>query len=224
MEYCPETLQSKIKKEGRLDPNLAIQYAREILIGLSLCHANGISHGDIKTSNILIDAYGRIKICDFGMSDFSDDPEGLSQHFRGSFPFMAIEIIDKKAYDRFKADIYSFGVTLFYTLTGHYPWKGIHREEIINNIQNGNTLVNLIGIPELESVIDRCISLCPENRPTADELLEMPIFVDRRCIAPTKPKTLINLTAIAHKPKQSSSTLTLTANRIVRPRHRSVKI
>lgn len=221
MEYCPETLQNKVKKEGRLLADVAIQYAKEILMGLNVCHQNGISHGDIKTSNILLDSYGRVKICDFGMSDFSDDPEGLSQHFRGSFPFMDSEIIDKKAYDRFKADIYSFGVTFYYMLTGHYPWRGIHRDEIIYNIVNRHTLLHLIGHPEIEKIIERCISLKPEERPSAQELLNMPIFSQN--ISPiNKPKNYLDIALLSHKSKASSSTLTMAIGKIIRPRRHSV--
>ena len=41
---------------------------RDIIAGLSYLHDIGIIHRDIKLDNILMDAEGSIKICDFGVS------------------------------------------------------------------------------------------------------------------------------------------------------------
>ncbi|XP_078158057.1 mitogen-activated protein kinase kinase kinase 18-like [Carex rostrata] len=52
--------------EGRLDERDIRSHARDILLGLSYLHSNSITHGDIKSQNILIGSDGRAKIADFG--------------------------------------------------------------------------------------------------------------------------------------------------------------
>ena len=45
---------------------------RQILEGLSHCHARGVLHRDIKGSNLLIDDNGLLQIADFGLATFFD--------------------------------------------------------------------------------------------------------------------------------------------------------
>jgi serine/threonine protein kinase len=50
-------------------PLLVIKsYAYQILSGLSYCHSHRIMHRDMKPANLLLNKYGSIKICDFGLA------------------------------------------------------------------------------------------------------------------------------------------------------------
>jgi serine/threonine protein kinase len=44
-----------------------------VVDGLAYCHAKGIAHRDIKLDNLLLDAEGKVKICDFGVSKLLND-------------------------------------------------------------------------------------------------------------------------------------------------------
>lgn len=44
----------------------------DVLVGLKYLHFRGIIHRDLKPDNILFDEYGRVKICDFGISKIYD--------------------------------------------------------------------------------------------------------------------------------------------------------
>jgi serine/threonine protein kinase len=44
-------------------------WACEIVVALSDLHASHIMHGDMKCENLLIDASGHIRVCDFGLSE-----------------------------------------------------------------------------------------------------------------------------------------------------------
>ncbi|KAA0062043.1 hypothetical protein IC582_026121 [Cucumis melo] len=47
-------------------------YMKQLLSGLDHCHSNGVLHRDIKSSNLLIDNNGILKIADFGLAVFFD--------------------------------------------------------------------------------------------------------------------------------------------------------
>ena len=60
-----------------------------------------------------------IKITDFGFS--TNTPKNV-EAYGGTKAYMAPEILERKSYDGFKADIFSFGVLLFITTIGNFPF------------------------------------------------------------------------------------------------------
>ena len=65
-------LYSIIKREGRLTEKQAAQYMRELISAVEYLHSLDppIIHRDIKPENILLDSDGRVKLGDFGWSNF----------------------------------------------------------------------------------------------------------------------------------------------------------
>ena len=59
-----------------------IKFTRQILEGVAYLHANGITHRDIKSKNILLDASQNIKLADFGLSK-EIKPSPSAQHTAG---------------------------------------------------------------------------------------------------------------------------------------------
>lgn len=69
MELCAGgDLLNYVRKRRRLKEPLAKFVFLQIVSGLHYCHLNRILHRDIKLDNILLDAFGHVKICDFGVS------------------------------------------------------------------------------------------------------------------------------------------------------------
>jgi len=101
-------------------------------------HEKGLVHRDIKPSNILLDAGGRPVLADFGLAKGSEDPAlSLTGEALGTPHYMAPE----QAYHTdhgvdHRADIYSFGVTLYEALSGKRPFRGETFLEVVDAIKN----------------------------------------------------------------------------------------
>lgn len=72
MEYCEYDLKSILFSCVKFSI-IQIKYImRQLFRGISVLHENGILHRDLKTSNILLNNRGIVKICDFGLSRLHD--------------------------------------------------------------------------------------------------------------------------------------------------------
>ncbi len=110
---------------------------RHLLEALDFAHSRGYVHRDVKPSNLLI--FGplhrpRVKLTDFGLAKSFAETEGLTSLTRqgdigGSIGFISPEHIRNFSEIREPADIYSAGATLFYLLTGKYPYLGFDPHE-----------------------------------------------------------------------------------------------
>jgi serine/threonine-protein kinase len=101
----------------------SLAYAIEIARGLTVAHARKMVHRDIKPQNVLIDAEGRAKLTDFGISR-QLEKDGLTATGRvlGTTDYVAPEQAMGRGADQ-RSDLYSLGVVLFEMLTGHVPFQ-----------------------------------------------------------------------------------------------------
>jgi eukaryotic-like serine/threonine-protein kinase len=107
-----------------LEPEALVDVTIQILQGLSYLHGMGTIHRDIKPANVMLlwldDASARpmVKLVDFGLSSMDPKRDTLRG---GTRSYMAPEIIrGDKGEER--SDLYSLGVTLYYTLCGVLPF------------------------------------------------------------------------------------------------------
>jgi serine/threonine protein kinase len=100
----------------------AIDYTRQILLGLARLHHAGIIHRDIKPFNILLTDQDVVKICDFGLSKLRGETfKGPSNLNVGSPWYAAPEQEINPDEVDFSADLYSTGVILYRMLAGALP-------------------------------------------------------------------------------------------------------
>ena len=118
-----ETLKQRINRDGALDPQEAIAYAIEVARGLSVAHARRLVHRDIKPQNVLIDAEGRAKLTDFGISrQLEQDGMTATGRVLGTTDYVAPEQAMGHPVDQ-RSDVYSLGVVLYEMLVGQVPFQ-----------------------------------------------------------------------------------------------------
>lgn len=108
------------KKVGEAE---AAYIFKQIVEAIGYCHRHGIYHRDIKTENVLIDKYKKIRLIDFGFSVKSSPTTKLSL-FCGTPNYMSPEIILKREYLGGPSDTWALGVLLFVLTAGYFPFKG----------------------------------------------------------------------------------------------------
>ena len=117
-----ETLKQRINRVGALDPQEALAYAIEIARGLTVAHNRNMVHRDIKPQNVLIDAEGRAKLTDFGISrQLEQDGMTATGRVLGTTDYVAPEQAMGHPVDQ-RSDVYSLGVVLYEMLVGQVPF------------------------------------------------------------------------------------------------------
>ena len=125
MELTPgETLQSLVERSGPLPPREATGKILDVIEGLTEAHQVGIIHRDVKPSNCFLEADGRVKIGDFGLSKSLGGNAQLTRTgaFLGTPLYASPEQIRCDPIDA-RTDVYSTAATLYFLLTGRPPFQ-----------------------------------------------------------------------------------------------------
>jgi eukaryotic-like serine/threonine-protein kinase len=161
--------------KGPLPLEKAVEYARQILDALDAAHKKGITHRDLKPTNILVTKAG-IKILDFGLAKFAQTKEALANNetatqtltqtgaIVGTLRYMAPEQLQGKVVDT-RADIFSFGCVLYEMLTGKRAFEGANATSLIAGIlERPAPSVAEVAPPALDWALQRCLAKDPEER------------------------------------------------------------
>lgn len=102
-------------------------FMNQILKSAEYLQSQNVAHLDLKLENILVDKEMNIKLTDFGFSSYQG--KRLLECYGGTMSYMAPEIIELKAFDGHKADVFSLGVILFITVTGFFPFQSAKKDD-----------------------------------------------------------------------------------------------
>jgi len=122
---------------GPVPQSRAVKIIVQVLDAVGHMHAKNMIHRDVKPSNIMITSDDTVKLIDFGIAKHLRKNQALITQGGaklGTTIFMSPQQVKGKVLDR-RTDIYSIGATLFYVLTGQYPYdKNLSEYEIYNKI------------------------------------------------------------------------------------------
>ena len=178
------------RARGRRIPDLqSRKWMRHVTSGLRFLHFHLIAHRDMKVENILIDFKDNALISDFGfVKTFDNNNKNssksikkeasqitvLSETYCGSIQYASPEILANQPYNPFPADIWSFGVLIYATLSGKIIFEGSVREQIMVEqtrvhelINNTNELTNLA-----KDILHKMMLMSPKDRSTIDQVAD----------------------------------------------------
>jgi len=156
---------------------------KQILKAIKHSHDSSIVHRDIKLENILMDTTtGRVTVIDFGLCDVVLRGQE-SQKFCGSLDYVAPEVVSKRHYDGFKADVYSLGIVLYTLLFAEFPFVSKDRLTAIKHrmpqppIAFAEQKMKRFKISsDAKDLITRMLRPDPALRPSIEEVQDHPFL------------------------------------------------
>ncbi len=174
-----ETLESYLRRQGRLSEARALPLIRQMSDALVAAHAAGVIHRDFKPSNVMLvpreDGDGvRVVVSDFGLARStrhtatSTTPLTGELKVVGTADYMAPEQLRGDEVSP-ASDVYALGVAIFEMVTGGRPYSATNALTLITKRATEPPASPLDHHPGLDprwaEVILLCLEQDPENRP-----------------------------------------------------------
>ena len=175
-------LYTLLRKSTRFDQKTTAQFLRETISAVKYLHEHHVIHRDIKPENILLDNNYRVKLSDFGWSNFCEENEKRNT-FCGTPEYLSPEMVKKIPHD-YRVDIWSLGVLLFECLAGYPPFTGQSEEELFKNIRQLKIHWPIDFPPLAKNLVIKILKLNPNERPSLDEILKHSWFTHNPPLRP----------------------------------------
>ena len=188
----------RIIEMGRFSEKDAVFFVRQIADGVQYLHSMGCIHRDLKPENILMVGgdpdtaqYMQLKLIDFGLSAMRDQFETKAdfdknlQIYMGTDEYLAPEVYQTaskqtKGHYTGKIDVWAIGCIHYIMMCGQFPFT---RDEcdpnhLLKQICSGCYEESPLRSVSLESkeLIRKCLTVDPDKRATAFELLDLALF------------------------------------------------
>ena len=169
MEYVRGVdLKSAVEQRGAINQRKVAQIGSQVCSALSVAHAAGIIHRDIKSQNIMIQTNGDAKVMDFGIAHAVGSAHMTQTgSVLGTAHYVSPEQAQGKELTP-ASDIYSLGVVLYEAATGRLPFEGTEAVSVALRQVNEQPIPPREINPDIdaafESIILKAMDKRPENR------------------------------------------------------------
>ncbi|KAL8534868.1 hypothetical protein ACS0TY_010769 [Phlomoides rotata] len=161
-----------------------LKIAEDLAAGLLHIHQNpGLTHGNLKSTNVLLGSDFESCITDYGLTPFRN-PDSPEESGASSLFYRAPECRDPRKPLTQQADVYSYGVLLLELLTGKTPFQDLvqeHGSDIpkwVRSVREEETTesdneASEAKLSALLNIAMACVCVAAENRPVMREVLRM---------------------------------------------------
>jgi len=180
--YAQGDLMDLLLEVERFQEPVARRVAVQMADAVNFCHAFNIAHRDIKGENVFY--RGDVKennlhivLGDFGAATYFEKWSDVFSEKIGSSCYVAPELL-KGYYYPSKADVWSFGATIFALMSGHPPFHGPYRdlttERVLTIKLELPIAITKFSSKAAQNFIMTCMTRYAWKRPMMEELIKHP--------------------------------------------------
>lgn len=173
-----DSLARRLTSTGPLPAAQVARIAAQAAAGLAAAHQQGIVHRDIKPANLLLDTDGSLKIGDFGIARFVDDP-AAALTTTGQIVGTSLYLAPERALGQPASpacDVYALGCVLYQLLTGRPPFQADTAVAILHqHLDSFPVPPRQLGTelpPAFENYLLGLLAKQPEDRPSTQEVAD----------------------------------------------------
>ncbi len=178
MEYLENGSLAQKLDQGKIPVDDAVRITRAMAQALVHAHGSGVLHCDLKPANVLFDASGDARLCDFGQSRLSTERTPSL----GTLFYMAPEQAVLDGVPDARWDVYALGALLYQMLTGAAPRRSENSEQTLRRATSTEERLaayrrllqespppsahrSVSGVDQrLAEIVDRCLERDPHLR------------------------------------------------------------
>ncbi|CAI8783187.1 PPM family protein phosphatase [Pseudomonas sp. IT-196MI5] len=190
-EYSGSTLAELHERVATLPLAQWLDLAERLLRAVGILHRRQILHRDIKPENLLLGDDGELRLLDFGLAYCPGLSEDQACALPGTPSYIAPEAFRGDPPTP-QQDLYAVGVTLYYLLTGHYPYGEIEAFQRPRFSVPVSASRYRPDLPEwIAQSLERAVAAAPDQRfETAEEWLLLLEQGERRNLS-VRPRPLL---------------------------------
>ena len=174
MDFCAKgELFNYIVEKQHLSEAKSAFFYYQLINGIEYIHSKGVCHRDLKPENLLLTEKNKLKIIDFGLSNYFKG--NLLETPCGSPCYASPEMVMGNKYNGFCIDIWSSGIILYAMLCGYLPFEEMENDEynevLFRNIVECNVdYPNEFITPVAKDLLCRILVKDPKKRITIEEI------------------------------------------------------
>lgn len=164
-----------LSAQESVHPEQVARIAGDAAAGLAAAHRQGVVHRDIKPGNLMLDAEGSVKIGDFGIAQFVDDPS-TALTTAGQIVGTSLYLAPERALGRTAgadSDMYSLGCVIYHLLLGRPPFRSdTAAATLYQHVDTPPVPLRDQGVdisPAFDTYLLSLLAKKPEERPTAQD-------------------------------------------------------
>ena len=186
MEFCASGNLSNLiwkNKTNNYLEKVIKMVSTQLLLGLKKLHSNGIIHCNLKPSNIVIDEFGNVKICDFKrVLNIKETTNNDIKRNKSSMTpcYTAPELFSLNGVFSFKTDLWALGCIMYEMAVGQVPFSDDYVHQLVYKIINDDVNFNKKQLQnysmEFIDVLKKLLEKNPDNRISWGEIEKYPFW------------------------------------------------